>query len=92
MILFLPTECKTPDSKEGVCVDLYDCPTLISLIDKADTNATAKTFLQKSHCGFNKKKKPKVCCFLDHIIPNSYAPIVENRMYIKILRVIIKYK
>lgn len=83
MIWFLSTDCTTPDSKEGVCVDIYECEMLLSLVNKVDKNVTDTTYIQKSFCGFDGNKKPQVCCSLDHKIPmsiRSNEPIGKNRM------------
>lgn len=62
MILFWPTDCITPDSKDGFCVDIYDCPMLLNQVNKHYNNPAVKVFLNRSYCGLEANRMIKVCC------------------------------
>ena len=42
--------CETPDHWEGECVELNECPALLTLSEKANKSANEKTFLRESFC------------------------------------------
>jgi transmembrane serine protease 9 len=54
--------CRTPDGKQGQCIDLKSCPVLLSLLTMTrPLPSEVIDFLRNSQCGF-KGKSPLVCC------------------------------
>lgn len=54
--------CKTPDSKQGQCIDLKSCPVLLSLLTMTrPLPSEVIDFLRNSQCGFS-GNSPMVCC------------------------------
>ncbi|KAL7291856.1 hypothetical protein TKK_0014419 [Trichogramma kaykai] len=53
--------CLTPDSRIGSCINIYQCPALLALLQQRPLLPASVQFLQKAQCGFE-GKNPKVCC------------------------------
>lgn len=57
-------ECFTPNDLNGECINIRQCPPLLTLLDTQRKNATVAAFLRQSSCGYV-GRDPKVCCPLD---------------------------
>ncbi|KAG5871651.1 hypothetical protein JTB14_037076 [Gonioctena quinquepunctata] len=61
--LILKDICTTPDSKEGYCINLQECPSIYAMSTDFDNPLTIDrlNFLIESQCGYL-GNNPKVCC------------------------------
>ncbi|VEN60176.1 unnamed protein product [Callosobruchus maculatus] len=55
------TPCATPDQQIGPCVSIYSCEPLLQLLKKRAGDSEARSYLQRSVCGYN-RDTPRVCC------------------------------
>lgn len=71
--------CRTPDNKQGQCIDLKSCPILLSLLTMTrPLPSEVIDFLRNSQCGF-KGSSPLVCCPLPTPSPTEAPkPAVEE--------------
>ncbi|CAH1955572.1 unnamed protein product [Acanthoscelides obtectus] len=56
------TPCATPDQQIGPCVSILTCEPLLQLLKKKSNDPEARSYLQKSVCGYNRDNTPRVCC------------------------------
>ncbi|XP_046972543.1 phenoloxidase-activating enzyme-like [Vanessa cardui] len=56
------SQCTTPTGRNGKCLTIYECPTLVALIQNPDRTNEDLKFLRESQCGFSEQNLPKVCC------------------------------
>ncbi|XP_044252224.1 serine protease 7 [Drosophila takahashii] len=57
--------CRNPDQKQGRCLSIYDCPTLLSLVQQASVSTQDRVFLRNSQCSDGVGRLPFVCCPID---------------------------
>ncbi|XP_050544588.1 venom protease-like isoform X3 [Daktulosphaira vitifoliae] len=53
--------CINPNNENGICLNIKQCPALLSILQNNRKNNTAIAFLRSSMCG-NEGRDPKVCC------------------------------
>nr|CAD7258178.1 unnamed protein product [Timema shepardi] len=53
--------CRTPDNKNGRCINIKQCPELLSLLRSNRQQPGVAQFLRGSACGYD-GFDPKVCC------------------------------
>lgn len=44
-------QCSTPDRRAGQCIDIHQCPYILSLL-RPNLSAAERVFLQRSQCGY----------------------------------------
>lgn len=70
--------CTTPASKEGKCIDLKECPVLISLLTQSrPLPPQVLDFLRRSQCGF-RGNSPLVCCPVSTPTTPSPEPVIVS--------------
>ncbi|XP_036341608.1 serine protease 7-like [Rhagoletis pomonella] len=57
--------CRNPNRKMGYCVSIYECPSLIEVVQRFELAPTDREFLQKSQCTNGYGQPPYVCCTPD---------------------------
>ncbi|XP_067638576.1 serine protease 7 [Eurosta solidaginis] len=57
--------CNNPNRKVGYCVSIYECPSLLEVVQLYDLSASNREFLQKSQCVNGYGQPPYVCCTPD---------------------------
>lgn len=67
-IVFPSSDCENPDNHFGQCVSIYNCPSLLELIQKANLNDQEKQFIRESRCTTGDGKQPYVCCTEDRSV------------------------
>lgn len=65
--------CRNPNAKVGYCVSIYECPSLLEVVQRYNLAATDRVFLQKSQCVNGYGRSPHVCCTPDkgYVSPND---------------------
>lgn len=63
----LVSPCRNPNFNEGVCISIYECNPLISLVSSggASMRDVDRRFLKDSQCTSGFGRPPHVCCTLD---------------------------
>lgn len=56
-----PVKCATPNSTEGQCIHLDDCPLLLNMSNTDPLTTDIITYLRRSQCGYT-ELAPSVCC------------------------------
>lgn len=65
-MLFIVSSCRNPNFSEGVCISIYECDSLISLVaGGARMRETDRRFLKDSQCSDGFGRPPFVCCTPD---------------------------
>lgn len=59
--------CRTPDNKNGACISIYDCPSILQLIKRTPLSAADRQFAQRSQCSNGSGRSPYVCCSQEDI-------------------------
>ncbi|XP_018796326.1 PREDICTED: serine protease easter [Bactrocera latifrons] len=57
--------CRNPNAKVGYCVSIYECPSLLEVVQRYNLAAVDRDFLQKSQCVNGYGRSPYVCCTPD---------------------------
>jgi hypothetical protein len=55
--------CTTPHRKLGYCVSLYDCKSILALLQSRVINQLERQFILDSQCEGGSGRSPHVCCF-----------------------------
>lgn len=63
-VTFPDGSCLNPNSLQGVCIDILECPPLLQSLKNVERSNQETLFLQKSQCG-RKGNSILVCCRLD---------------------------
>ncbi|XP_068619542.1 venom serine protease Bi-VSP-like isoform X2 [Battus philenor] len=58
--------CVTPEGGTGSCINVFQCPPYLKLLQQSQSNPAGVQVLRKAHCGFD-GDNPKVCCPLTPI-------------------------
>lgn len=56
------SRCFNPNRRNGVCISIYDCPTLVNLLQKKPLPDQDRNFLVQSRCTGGSGRQPYVCC------------------------------
>lgn len=64
--------CATPDQRQGHCVDLRRCASLLKLIKKPNLSIDDRNYLRNSQCAYN--GYPWVCCPIESA-PTTQPPV-----------------
>lgn len=55
--------CRTPNGRNGYCIEILECPELLAQVNNAVNNSKIKRFLLQSQCVNEEEGKyPVVCC------------------------------
>ncbi|XP_033166581.1 serine protease 7 [Drosophila mauritiana] len=57
--------CRNPNQKRGRCLSIYDCQSLLSVIQQTYVSPEDRTFLRNSQCLDGVGRQPYVCCTSD---------------------------
>lgn len=57
--------CRNPNAKVGYCVSIYECPSLLEVVQRYNLGIADREFLQKSQCVNGYGRSPYVCCTPD---------------------------
>ncbi|EDW55257.1 serine protease 7 [Drosophila sechellia] len=57
--------CMNPNQKQGRCLSIYDCQSLLSVIQQTYVSPEDRTFLRNSQCLNGVGRQPYVCCTSD---------------------------
>ncbi|XP_016991150.1 serine protease 7 [Drosophila rhopaloa] len=57
--------CRNPNQTQGRCLSIYDCPSLLSLVQQAVVGPEDRLFLRNSRCSNGVGQTPYVCCTSD---------------------------
>lgn len=52
---FVVNQCRTPNSLNGICIPIQECPTLLNKIQAEPLSEWDRVFLKESQCGVNGK-------------------------------------
>ncbi|XP_037816104.1 serine protease 7 [Lucilia sericata] len=75
------SSCSNPNRKSGLCVSIYQCNSLLSVIQKFPISPQELQFLRESQCTDGHGNPPYVCCTADKNYsqpPTTTATIVEQ--------------
>ncbi|XP_030373705.1 serine protease 7 [Scaptodrosophila lebanonensis] len=61
--------CRNPNQNFGYCISIYDCPSLIEVLQRISLTSSDRSFLLESQCSNGFGRQPYVCCTADQ----SYA-------------------
>ncbi|XP_017081795.1 serine protease 7 [Drosophila eugracilis] len=62
--------CRNPNQNQGQCLSIYDCQSLLSLVQQTFVTSEDRNFLRNSQCTNGVGRQPHVCCTNDR----SYGP------------------
>ncbi|EDV93353.1 GH18317 [Drosophila grimshawi] len=57
--------CRNPNQNVGYCISIYDCPSLLRVLEKPNLSNDERRFLQNSQCLNGFGRQPYVCCTRD---------------------------
>ncbi|XP_060648956.1 serine protease 7 [Drosophila nasuta] len=66
--------CVNPNRNSGYCLSIYDCPSLIDLVQQILLTSNERMFLRDSQCENGFGRKPYVCCTRD----KNYASVATT--------------
>ncbi|XP_065357920.1 serine protease 7 [Calliphora vicina] len=75
------SSCANPNRKSGLCVSIYQCNSLLSVIQTINISPQELQFLRESQCTNGHGNPPYVCCTADKNYaqtPTTSATIVEQ--------------
>ncbi|XP_052858870.1 serine protease 7 isoform X1 [Drosophila gunungcola] len=58
----VPSCCRNPNQVQGRCISIYDCQSLLSLVQQTFVSPEDRTFLRSSSCSNGVGRTPHVCC------------------------------
>lgn len=64
-MLILATHCYNPNQRIGTCVSIYDCQTIMSVLQKSPLQPYDTEFVTASKCNGGYGNAPHVCCTRD---------------------------
>ncbi|KAH8359340.1 hypothetical protein KR093_006079, partial [Drosophila rubida] len=64
-IIICVADCRNPNQNSGYCLSIYDCPSLIELLQKILLSSDERMFLRDSQCDNGFGRQPYVCCTRD---------------------------
>ncbi|TMW52759.1 hypothetical protein DOY81_002163 [Sarcophaga bullata] len=77
--------CSTPDTWQGDCINIKDCPELLKLLLNVNRTAMETTFLQQSECDKRDGSNVFVCCRyqINKLLPDTKycGQSFENRIF-----------
>ncbi|XP_037913262.1 serine protease 7-like isoform X1 [Hermetia illucens] len=56
------SDCYNPNRRPGICISIFQCPTLLNLITQQPVNEEDRRFLVESQCDDGPGEPPFVCC------------------------------
>ncbi|KAH8394506.1 hypothetical protein KR215_001932 [Drosophila sulfurigaster] len=68
------TDCVNPNRNSGYCLSIYDCPSLIDLVQQILLTSNERMFLRDSQCENGFGRQPYVCCTRD----KNYASVATT--------------
>ena len=71
--------CKTPNHKIGYCVSLYDCKSILALLQGRVISQLERQFILDSKCEGGSGRAPYVCCSNQELRPTTPATSVPSR-------------
>ncbi|TMW50890.1 hypothetical protein DOY81_004034 [Sarcophaga bullata] len=82
---YINSVCTTPDDWEGDCINIKDCPILVSLLLNVSRTPMETTFLQQSECGQRDDGNVYACCRhqTNELLPDTKhcGQSFENRIF-----------
>ncbi|KAH8242906.1 hypothetical protein KR032_003007 [Drosophila birchii] len=54
--------CTNPRQNQGLCMSIYDCPSLLAVVQQSFVSAQDRMFLRDSQCNNGYGRMPHVCC------------------------------
>ncbi|KAM7364380.1 serine protease 7 [Cochliomyia hominivorax] len=75
------SSCRNPNGKSGLCVSIYQCNSLLSVIQKINISPQEVQFLRESQCTDGYGNPPHVCCTADRMFTRTStttASVVEQ--------------
>ncbi|KAH8374878.1 hypothetical protein KR200_007861 [Drosophila serrata] len=54
--------CTNPRQNSGLCMSIYDCPSLLAVVQQSYVSAQDRMFLRDSQCNNGYGRLPHVCC------------------------------
>ncbi|KAH8369099.1 hypothetical protein KR009_000928 [Drosophila setifemur] len=73
--------CRNPNQNSGVCISIYDCPSLISVLQQNTLTPEERDFIRNSQCSKGVGRQPFVCCTSDRgfgVQTTTPAPTRDN--------------
>uniref|UniRef100_W8BLL3 CLIP domain-containing serine protease n=1 Tax=Ceratitis capitata TaxID=7213 RepID=W8BLL3_CERCA len=67
--------CNNPNAKLGYCVSIYECPSLLEVVQSYNLSPSDREFLQKSQCVNGYGQSPYVCCTPDKGFASNPTPV-----------------
>lgn len=80
-----PVKCATPNSTEGQCIHLDDCPLLLNMSNTDPLTTDIITYLRRSQCGYTELAS-SVCC----PVSSKYMPFALPTKHINRTHVTLK--
>ncbi|XP_017053007.1 serine protease 7 [Drosophila ficusphila] len=62
--------CRNPNQNQGICRSIYDCPSLLAVVQQNSVSSEDRNFLRSSTCSDGVGRTPYVCCTNDR----SFGP------------------
>ncbi|XP_034663024.1 serine protease 7 [Drosophila subobscura] len=57
--------CRNPNQRQGYCLSIYDCPSLLAVVQQSSLSNDDRSFLKNSQCYNGFGRQPHVCCTND---------------------------
>ena len=65
MCLTPAVRCSNPNRVSGYCVSVYECPSILEVINTNQLTSSQRLFIQNSQCSNGYGRAPYVCCTPD---------------------------
>ncbi|XP_030559163.1 serine protease 7 [Drosophila novamexicana] len=63
--VYAQQNCRNPNQNAGICISIYDCPSLLNVLQQILLSSDERLFLRDSQCENGFGRRPFVCCTPD---------------------------